>query len=285
MPSIVIKAEYALRAQGFISKDPSHRHLGGFYVHAHPTKGAYIVATNGAVLGLFYDEHAVIAAGQSGIVDLDKLALAACKPEKYSRLTKFLAIDLEAGVARVTRAPEDREDIRSSYVTAQRLADTNDMAHIIAVQGECLITGTFPPYDRALPVYPATPKAGSVSINPALLKAFIDARGANASTAMIISISDDGEKAPMIVKNGSEDFFGVLMPLRHNHELALPAWLDIPSVNERQAAAGSTEEDAIIGRADLAGDDAVGAFVIDAYNSILDDADEIEIGAHYLAGV
>jgi hypothetical protein len=44
-------------------------------------------------------------------------------------------------------------------------------------------------------------------------------------------------------------------------------------------------KNAIIGRVGLAGDDAVDAFVVDAYNSILDDADEAKIGAHYLAEV
>jgi hypothetical protein len=211
-PRIKIAAEYARLIQPFISKEETRYYLNGFHVEPRKRGGVYIVATDGHRMGVFWDEHGICQ--KTAIIQLPKSVLDACKPRKDG-IANFLFIDGDGSEATATVACEDRA-----------LAT-------ITVPG-VLIDGSFPAWERVLPVHDPKVSGAATMFNSQYYSDFGSAAGRKG--AGVWTWARD-EKSPALVRVGTRrDFFGVLMPMRSD-ETGYPAWIEAPKPEPSAVAA------------------------------------------------
>lgn len=192
-----IKAQYAALIQAFISKEETRYYLNGFFVQKHPREGAFIVATDGRLLGVFHDETGECKV--PGIVKLSKTTIAACDDDDGGKLT--LALDGDTATVYDCRDPETRK--------------------VVAAQESVLIDGTFPDWRRVIPPMPN--QFGPATFNFEFVKRFQKIRPSDSKSAHIRIVSRDAAD-PAIVFTGRRDFLGVIMPMRGDAEM-FPSWL------------------------------------------------------------
>jgi len=234
----VIRADYARLIQPFVSDDPKRRYyLQGFHVEPHPGGGVFIVATRGDVMGVFHDADGWCEG--TGIVQLDKAMLAACKAGKRSdEMQRWLAVagGDSAGVGRA--GVFIAGDLRGNKTAAREHYEgvmamlANPGTAMRAMQVNALIDGTFPDWRRVIPT-PSETAGEPSAFDPDLIARFATvAKTDPHSFAPIkgapLHIRGTGSPdAPAIVVANRGDFFGVIMPLRiANNAGALPAWLN-----------------------------------------------------------
>jgi DNA polymerase-3 subunit beta len=218
---IVIRGEYARLIQPFISREETRYYLNGFHVEPHPEKGVLIVATDGHKLGCFYDELGTADAPQ--IVKLEKWLLPLLRAPK-----KRAAEAMERYLV-VTWPDDGKFFVSQSRASVYDGSPDEPVTRFVAAQGEALVDGTFPNWRKVVPKIPE--KFGSPNFNADYLTAAaISERGKDKCRQLRVLGAGDAD--PALVFNGRDDFFGVVMPMRHSRyraeEVKMPKWWPAP---------------------------------------------------------
>lgn len=203
-----VNADLFRLVAGFVSSEETRYYLKGVFIHAHPVKGVYMVATDGHRLMIAHDENATTTLDPV-IVALDKATLNATKcAARGEPNARLLEIHGHGEVRVLAGAPDERAPV--------------------AIQHRAIVDGTFPDYRRVIPA-PAE-DAGTPWFNPAYVQDFAKAaqeisklRGVKDAAFRLTGTNN----CPCLVQflNASH-IFGVLMPIRGHEDVNLPDWLD-----------------------------------------------------------
>lgn len=216
----IIKADYLHRLRSFVSKEKTRYYLGGVCIQSAPSGGAFLIATDGHILGVFHDDSAIVSPEHEGaIIQLSTEFVRALKATRKDSGPRFVHLQAQTATIRITH---DRVSEIGSEEDALVLSSPSQTF------AQILIDGTYPDWRRAVPLEPSHPE-GFPSYNANYLGAFKEC--SNSKSAPIRLYSQDEETAA-IVKTDRADFLGVLMPVRAANAGVdgeiLPAWLETP---------------------------------------------------------
>lgn len=201
------------------STEETRAYLNGVYVQPHPCGGAYLVATDGHRMLVVYDRGAVCTEAAIIACPSDLLRAAKSKP---ARARRGASASAEATGPRFLQMVDGRASVLCLDALVYQGADSG------------LIEGTFPDWQRIVPTIDAVPAAERSSappFNPAYLEGFGETARALADaldTRATVRIVPCGASAAIVLFEGCDAAFGVLMPLRHGHNSnpTLPAFLN-----------------------------------------------------------
>lgn len=224
----ILSADPILRMMTFSSQEPSRDYLAGVLIEPAKQGGVFIIATDGARMGAWYDETAIRPDDAKPIILSNaKPILAALKynPRQWA----FVSID-PAGTGRLT-AYEAK-----AAIDVQALDNVRELASVPAA----LVNGTFPDWRRVWPK--ATKAAGeNSSFEARYLGDFakVADNPKNATIAIYPAGDKDSAGSPHVVRvGGRAEFCGLIMPKRASiGGPVLPAWLDLPKADAPAKAA------------------------------------------------
>lgn len=208
------------------STEETRYYLNGVYVHAHPEKGALLVATDGHRLLIAHDEAG--ACSKPGIVAIDKSIFA-------------------------------NKSFEANKPDARITVDADGIASVGTYRGtkSALIDGTFPDYATVVRPVLALAKAGkraAATFSHAYIAAFCKIAallktGDKFAPMRLVSFT---ENDPALIRFGSTDnVFGILMPMRSiiSNEIPLfmkpvlePAKLPAPTARRPTQKAKATKK-------------------------------------------
>ena len=212
---IVIRAEYARLIQPYLSKEETRYYLQGFHVEPAPTKGVFIIGTDGHKMGCFYDAEGVCDA--PAIVRLDRwmvgLLKESTREKRDTSIGRYLLVEAE--------------EKRASVYWGSPL----DGGRFIASQGDTIVDGTFPDWRRVIPVFQTTGlHAPMLKLeNLAALLSSPKAADKDSPAGMFRAFAK-GDADPVYVVTGRTDFVGIFMPMRDTPtaQFTLPTWFPAP---------------------------------------------------------
>jgi len=203
---IRINAEYLRLAQLFSSKDDVRYYLKGVQVEPHPSgEGILIIATDGHVLGSFYDRNGYVP--EPMLIGFDKGLISALKSERSEKFGRVVTV--RGGRTTVMTIDSEGEPWKEKYIKP----------------GNIEMDGTFPDWRRVLPsdVENCNPTFDVSLLKPfeAVCK-FFSVKG--------LKLEPSGETGPMGVKvKGTDDFYGVLMSFNGHAVISntgKPDWIE-----------------------------------------------------------
>ena len=188
-----VGAEYVAMLQPFVCREEYRYYLLGVHVSAHPKKGVLCAATDGNILGVFWDEYGECTV--PGTVRLSKSTLSTCKKIKGENMPRQLVVS------------GDTASVYSGYD-----ADRKE-GILLAAQDHAILDGTFPDYKKIVPTLPN--HAEVATFNSRLLKSFESIKGYNGESPHLRIHANGAE--PALVLTQRHDFIGVIMPMRGDH--------------------------------------------------------------------
>lgn len=222
-----LTAELMLLAYSAVSTEETRYYLNGVHVEPHYEKGAILTSTDGRRMLVIHDADAENVT--DSIVTLPAFVRQQMKPKKGLKLVrKVLSVDAENKTATVTDETINKEGAVS------RSTD-------IVTAHNVIIDGTFPNWRKVCPSGEMEPTSV-----PAFNGNYLAEMGKIGATFMTNSYnskgsmyflrakgSDDG--APSLVRwSGVHHAFGVLMPMRAEPVLSLPAFMELPEPEAAQ---------------------------------------------------
>lgn len=201
---VSINAEYLRLAQLFCSTDKTRYYLMGVQIEPHPDGGILLVGINGHIAGVFYDRTGYVP--EPMLLDLDKPFIASLKSSKSETDGRRVTIQDNRLVTMVVDS--DDKFIQKKYIKP----------------GLIEIDGTYPDWRRILPspdrnISVPCFNSGYIKIFQTVAKSLT--RG-KAGGVKLTAGPDNGSIAVTVVH---EDFFGALMPMRHQITDCRPPWL------------------------------------------------------------
>lgn len=202
--NIAINAEQFALASKFSSSKDVRYYLNGVAIQPAAQGGAYIVATNGHLLGVFYDAKAQASA--SVIIPNSRDLVKACTMTKS---------EAKKGGHRL---------LCHDGISATVYADGMD--RIVYSESISLIDGRFPDWTRVVPrtiqEYATVP-----AVNPGYLERFTEvAKSVNSTYPSVRIYSGETPDDGVAVLTDRPDFVGVLMPMKKGHDSEdMPDWL------------------------------------------------------------
>jgi len=197
-------------AATFISAEETRYYLRGVFIEPHQSgRGVYLIATDGHRLFVAHDETGTCEG--SAIVNLDKAALTACKPNR-----------------------RDGDLLRTVTIADGNATISLDDAPVAAAFN-VIIGGTFP--DWRMVANPNTDNPSPATFNGRHLSDFANAARelTNRKDAglRVVAVAD----GPSLIRfDGVDNAFGVLMPLRAKEpSCSVPFFLTAPSAEELAA--------------------------------------------------
>jgi len=202
---ITISAEYLRLAQLFASKEDARYYLKGVNVEPHPSgAGVLIVATDGHVMGIFYDREGYVP--ESMLIAFDKGLISALKSEKSERCGRIVTV--RGGRLTVMTKDIEGNPLEEKYIKP----------------GNIKIDGTFPQWRMVLP---AEFEPCYFAINPKLLKPFEIVASALGGKNPGVHFRTTAYNGPIEVTIANKDFYGVIMPMKCDWVSQTTAdWLD-----------------------------------------------------------
>lgn len=202
-----VRADRLRLASLFMSTDQTRYYLSGVFIHA-ADEGVCLVATNGHTLGAFHDQAGFTSA--SCIVRLPKSLLTAIKETKEREFLWFGIIGDHQGVGRhEARLFDTQKGFCDNLDTAQE-AMLNPLLDGVVWSGAVeLVDGQFPEYSAVIPerrAKSATSFAFSAKTADPFLKVALDEKSKG------LRYFPAGDRDPVLVDCGRDDFVGVLMP-------------------------------------------------------------------------
>jgi len=200
----IVNADMFRLAANFMAKNDVRFYLNGIAIQPHESEGAYIVATDGHVLGVFHDAGAW-APTEPIVVQPSKDLLKACKAYK--------------------REVNDR----SLQVTDERQTVRRDTGEEVMSEPLNLIDGRFPEWGRVVPKeLPEEPH--NACFDMALMKRFeaVALGHGKMPTQAPMTVHPSPNEGSALVLTPRHDFVGVIMPMRAESAGALmdvPKWL------------------------------------------------------------
>ncbi|OUJ16509.1 hypothetical protein [Acetobacter sp. DsW_063] len=221
----IVRADRMYLASLFSSNEEARYYLSGVYVHPH-AGGVNVCATDGHTMGLFREPDGI--ADEALIVKMPKDCVAAIKNNQYDSENLWLVItDIGTPVRRraylMRHVKNDNENIRE--ILSAELREVLSMTEVWSGVAE-VIDGTFPAY---LSVIPDAPEkcTGVPSFNPRYVKRISDVASFGRSKSFgnpVTLVAADSASPVLFEISHREDFVGVLMPMRAETRLAVPAW-------------------------------------------------------------
>jgi len=206
-PLAEVTLEYLAWVAPMVSTEATRYYLNGIAIQAHPTEGAFIVATDGHCMAIVHDKAAVVKQDCIWKVSKDLLRMSArvggdFKPPK---------VKLYDPVAEVSGGAFNREIV---------IAETID--------------GTFPDWRKVVPTSLGQPLK-YLCFNPEIIAKFTFKVRKSAGGLSLVGTGDTPEGSPMsVTKAGAPEFLGLIMPMRGDPKTQLPEWL---APSEMKAAA------------------------------------------------
>lgn len=198
------------------SNEATRSHLAGVYVQPHPCGGVYLVATDGHRMLVVYDAGA--ECDRPAIIACPSDLLKACK-SKPVRVRRSAAADAEAMGPRKLSLSSGRVSVLCEGA----------MVYQGGADGE--IDGTFPDWQRVVPTMDSVPmdqRSVVPAFNPTYLEGFGEtarALGDVLDTRPVVRLVPCGFHAAIVLFQGCNEAFGVLMPAAAAAEPAMPAFL------------------------------------------------------------
>ena len=203
MPMIKVDANLFRLTYGAISTEETRYYLNGVHIEPHPTAGAIMVSTDGHRAIVTYDPDG--ACDQHVIVKLPAAALSQCKPDKYDDAARLLIIDPVA-----------------------KTATLECEGKAIQVSHSVLIDGNFPDWRRVVPKETKAAKAMPTTFAPRFLsdwaKLGVDINKTTGAPGSISFALSDAASA-VVIRFGTPNIFGVLMPMKSNIDGFLPPFM------------------------------------------------------------
>lgn len=187
-------------------------YLNGIYAEPAPGGGAFLVATDGHQMGVFYDAEALCK--ESVLFRLTKDGIAACKPKRlYSQ--QFLEINP------ITERLTVMGSLGVFYGVGARRKQAYSMPvdEIYIQPGKCFVEGKFPDWKRVMKPFMVGKKAETVTVNARYMAKFFTATkhhcGGNFSS---VSMFFKSESDAILLANGLiPEFQVLLMPMRESN--------------------------------------------------------------------
>ena len=222
------------------STEETRAYLNGVYVQPHPCGGAYLVATDGHRMLVVYDRGAVCTEAAIIACPSDLLRAAKSKPVRSRRAAGASA---EVTGPRFLELIDGRAAVRCEGSIVYEGADSG------------LIDSSFPDWQRVVPTMDAVPAAersSAPTFNPAYLEGFGETARALSDaldTRATVRIVPCGASAAIVLFEGCDAAFGVLMPMRgHTNDPAMPAFLNARPFAEPEVTVTPVERSNVYGR-------------------------------------
>lgn len=173
-------------------------YLNGIYGEPAPGGGAFLVATDGHQMGVFYDAEALCT--EPVLFRLTKDGVAACKPKRrvYNQVVEI--------------NPETQRLI----VMGAQTPGSDPHEELYLQPGKCFVEGKFPDWRRVLKPFMTGKPAESVTVNARYMAKFFTATkhhcGANFSGLSMFFKSDTD--AILLVNAYIPEFQVLIMPMR-----------------------------------------------------------------------
>jgi hypothetical protein len=234
---VAVNADLAVRSMAAASDEETRVYLQGVGVMPSPAGGIELVATDGHILSVFWDEGGYTDAHGNGqcppIVRLTRGDISLIRnAEKNLRMaTHFVVVEGDVSGSTVTVVPAESG---TQAVEAKREAT---MGAYPAIMGKHFIDGLFPDYRRILPSLASLGPCSRLTFNPAVLAKLakvVEQRKQTTALSWAMPPAGDG---PILVRAAAWDnWYGVMMPMRGG-EVAYPAWAGMGEAAEQESVA------------------------------------------------
>lgn len=202
-----------------VSKEETRYYLNGVHIEPHPVKGALIVSTDGHRMVCIHDADGVC--DQQMIVKLPTYVRALCKDKKA-------ALGIDRAILEIDAAANSAMVVVESVNAKGGVTRTTPLvtAH------KCLIEGTFPDWRRVIPSGEMEPMP-LAAFNPRLLadlaafgKKFVTGSGTGRGAMYFLRQKGKDGMDPTLVRfSGIDHVFAILMPMRADFDVRMPAFL------------------------------------------------------------
>lgn len=173
-------------------------YLNGIYAEPAPGGGAFLVATDGHQMGVYYDAEALCE--ETVLFSLTKAGITACKPQRrvYNQVVEI------------------KPHTQRLIIMGSRTPGSDPHEELYLQPGKCFIEGKFPDWKRVLKPFISGKAAESVTVNSAYMAKFFTATKPHCEKRFAaVSMFFKSESDAILLANGFiPEFQVLLMPMR-----------------------------------------------------------------------